>query len=448
MTKRNVYSLLIAAFCFSSGSISVAAPGIGNKVSGLSDKNYREFSGFSFDVIPSSEHKESLKVRVNSEIDYVIQDDIEKGHTGRYAIVGHSQGGIRVLAYAAMLERRINDPYLTLQEREEARANYERLRAVITISGIDKGLKALENNFSTLKAKATEDGNIWLNGIHGVAKITIVTTLIEKHVMNKIGISSAGDIVDKIDYIYPGFADSYIKQGWNSASYPVIAEIYDMVPGSAFIRENVSDTTSVTYKKQTGTRKYTRWEKVSWCWWWWVTHEEPVYTTYTAYKDNPKFSGKLPVGYIVGTNSNTLSLAGDKEQIIRSYCKTASNVFEAAQILNHVRTYLAFGFLTGHYNAYRDCCTARDWFCNVDGELNELKGSAENDGLVAKENQFFPKQFYNPATGKYEEVHSNVLGKKPKGYVEIYKNHRDINCEETFNDVVFPMLKEAGVIKK
>ena len=75
--------------------------------------------------------------------------------------------------------------------------------------------------------------------------------------------------------------------------------------------------------------------------------------------------------------------------------------------------------------------------------MNDLKGSSENDGLVAKESQFYPKKFYNPATSKYEEVHSKVLGKTPEGYRTVAKNHKAINCEKTFNDIVIPMIDQA-----
>ena len=83
----------------------------------------------------------------------------------------------------------------------------------------------------------------------------------------------------------------------------------------------------------------------------------------------------------------------------------------------------------------------------MDGELNDLKGSNENDGLVAKESQFYPKNFYNPATGAYEEVHSKVLlDVTGKGYCETNKNHKAIfPSDDTVNEFVIPMLRAARV---
>ena len=443
MKKHSVITIILLGII--NLNVFAATPGIGDKVSEIRNGNYRFFGGFNFGDIPAEEHNTSLTQRVNSEIDYVIADDIEKNNNSKYAIVGHSQGGLRVLAYATMLEKRMTDSNLTAAQREQARANYQRLAAVITMSGVDKGLKAIENNFSTFKSKLIADGNIWLKGIRGAARVFAITTIAERTVMNYLGISNANDIINYLPDVLPGFGESYIMAGWNGEPYSKIPEVYDMIPGSDFINKNVSSTSTVTYKKQTGTRTYKKWERVKWCFWWWVEHSEPVYSTFTAYKDNPKFSSNLPVGYIVGTDSNTLGMTEDKEANIRNICSTAANFFETTQILNHIECYatLGIGFLTGHYTAYQDCCTARDWFRNVDGELNDLKGSSENDGLVAKESQFYPKKFYNPVTSKYEEVHSNVLGKTSEGYTSVAKNHAAINCEETINNVVIPMIKEA-----
>ncbi len=443
---KNIKKIIASTICvFTFCLLYAATPGIGNKVSELKTEGYRIFQGFNFEDLSSESHKESLEERINSEINYVIEDDIEKNYTGPYAIVGHSQGGLRVLAYASMLESRINDPNLSEEERVKAKGSFQRLSGVITMSGIDRGLKALENNFDTFRVKLLEDGNIWLDGINGLCRVSLILTAFENWALKALEISDANDIVYKVADWFPDFASSYILAGWDRQPYSEIPEVYDMVPGSDFIEKNVSKTTSVTYKRQTGTRTYRSWERKG-LFWWWVKHEEPVYTTYTVYKDNPEFSKTLPIGYVVGTDSNTLGLLDDKEDEVRNICETVSKVMDVGQVANHVMCYatLGIGFLTGHYTAYKDCCSARDWLKNVDGELNELKGSEENDGLVAKESQFYPKQFYNPITQEYEEVHTKVLGRNEKGYVEVCKNHKDIYCQETFDDVIIPMIYQIN----
>ncbi len=420
-------------------------------VSGLQPENYRFFDGFGFESFDYNQHTVPLEKIVNDEINFVIDDDFNKNNTSKYGIVGYSQGGLRVLAYATMLRNMASDPNLEESERKKALDNYNRLGAIITMSGIDKGLKALENNFATARSKLMEDGNIVLNGIHGICKASVFLEVTERAILDTLWISTPADIVDRIALVSSDVARSYIYAAWKGGAYEMIPELYDMVPGSDFIRRNVADTETVTYKRQTGTRKYVTWEKVGWCWWWWVEHTEPEYTTYTVYKDHPKFSSDLPVGYIVGTDNDTLKLCGEEaENNIRTAASVFSTFCEIAQIINHAKCYttLGIGFLTGHYTAYQNCCTARDWARNIGGEMNDLMGSNENDGLVAKECQFYPKDFYNPATGAYEEVHRKVLRDLDgKGYCEVKKNHASINCDSVKEKYIYPMLDEAGIYR-
>ncbi len=88
-----------------------------------------------------------------------------------------------------------------------------------------------------------------------------------------------------------------------------------------------------------------------------------------------------------------------------------------------------------------NCFNAAQWLSNVDGELNEIKGSSENDGLVAKESQFYPKTFYNPATNKIEEVHSKVLSDNPNGYTE-FEEYNHMNINPGTNDKVKAEIKK------
>ena len=44
---------------------------------------------------------------------------------------------------------------------------YKNLKAVITVSGIDKGIKALDGGFTPLKSKVQNDINTIYNGVNG-----------------------------------------------------------------------------------------------------------------------------------------------------------------------------------------------------------------------------------------------------------------------------------------
>ena len=136
-------------------------------VSGFSN-GYRVFYGFDFGEPKISDHDLSIEGIVNEEINCVLNDDAENNNTSDYAIVGHSQGGLRVLSYATMLKERACDKSLGEDERKAAEDSYNRLKAVITVSGIDRGLKALDGGFAPFRAKVLNDGEILGNGLIGV----------------------------------------------------------------------------------------------------------------------------------------------------------------------------------------------------------------------------------------------------------------------------------------
>lgn len=112
-----------------------------------------------------------------------------------------------------------------------------------------------------------------------------------------------------------------------------------------------------------------------------------------------------------------------------------------AGIVHTARSLDLIHLALGNAGHASNCFNAAQWLSNVDGELNEIKGSSENDGLVAKESQFYPKTFYNPATNKIEEVHSRVLSDNPNGYTEFEEyNHKNINPAS--NDKVKAEMKK------
>lgn len=128
---------------------------LAGKVGNLKN-GYRLFEGFDF-----SNYKPSpigVDARVKAEVNHVIAQDKAAGKSGTYGIVGHSQGGLRVLAYATELKK---------QNKKE----YDRLDAVITVSGIDKGLKALSGGFPSVKSRLMSDVNTLLGGFRSMVGV-------------------------------------------------------------------------------------------------------------------------------------------------------------------------------------------------------------------------------------------------------------------------------------
>ncbi len=169
-----------------------------------------------------------------------------------------------------------------------------------------------------------------------------------------------------------------------------------------------------------------------------------------------RIDSNLPIGYIVGTDSNTLGFLNDAEDIdinesdVRTSAAIIKGAMYTAAAVNIAKSVASLGVLSYHATAANNCISAGDWFKNIDSEINELKGSNENDGLVAKESQYYPKTFYNPNTKRNEEVHSKVLSKTMLGYETMYYNHMTINPnknDET-KDTIFKMIDYADSLKK
>ncbi|OHE72508.1 MAG: hypothetical protein A2413_02780 [Treponema sp. RIFOXYC1_FULL_61_9] len=405
------FVLLGVVISISSGTTSESD--LTAKVSKLEPEGYRTFSGFNFEEYTPSTN--GLKKRVEAEVAYVISQDSTEGtkYAGTYSIVGHSQGGLRVLAYANQL-------------KNKSAVEYNRLDGIITVSGIDRGLLALDGGFGTLKARFNTDTNIIWRGFRaGVGVFDIGSTGILSGAPRQIG-----DVSLLLSNFLPGEFRAYVKHALSDASEDSLAEIRDMMPGSTFIKENVANNKEFTYRVITGTASGWRLVQISTIFGKaWV----PVYLTwntyayYSAYMDVPVFSNDIPVGYIVGLNNNTLSIMDPAaENDIRKKVSDMKDAFAKIQDIHFWKCVGIIGMFSGSAQYGYDAGQAKKWMANFDGELNELKGSGENDGLVAKESQYYPKKFTDPNTGEKLDVHTNVLGKTSEGYVGFPYNHRQI----------------------
>jgi pimeloyl-ACP methyl ester carboxylesterase len=335
-----------------------------------------------------------------------------------YTVIGHSQGGLRALAYATTLKK--NDP-----------DNFKKLNAVITISGIDKGLKALDGGLGTLSNNLKSKINIFGNGLRATFGV-----LDYFGVLNKITPRNA--LADQamifIDF-FPGELKLYLKEAFKDPNSPDLAQIHDMAPRSNYIKTNVADITPRSYGVQTGSKvvlewRYTRGPLGIKIWYLWIG-SVPVYSYYTAYEDTPKFEMSLPVGFIVGTNSNTLSLAEGNESKIRDTLNGFGAAFVVAESWHILKSVCIIGLFTGSVTYAKDASRAYKLMHNFDSEINDIKGSSANDGLVAVESQYYPATFYHPGNKTTSTVLKNPLGVVYKQY-----NHEIIaKREDTFAEV-------------
>lgn len=395
------------------------------------ESGYRILNGFDFENYSKS--SVGLEAITKAEISTVLNDKSTAGK--KYAVVGYSQGGARALAYSKIL-------------KEQNPSAYKNLSAVITVSGIDKGIKALEGGFGPFKSRLSTDISIIDRGITGCTRATLLTYSIAGITYDFAKIHK-NVILFFMAQKYP-MLGNYILCAWNGGTERELQEIYDMMPRSSFIKKHVADTQSVNYKKKTGTESYLGWsyKKVWGVKIYYLTiKKRDVYKTYTAYKDIPRFDANLPVGYIVGTKSNTLSMLDkNDEKMLRKTCDGFETAMNIGYGIHVAKCCGLIGFLTNSYTYAQDCKKASKWLDNIDGELNELKGSSENDGLVAVESQYYPKTFYNPVTKRTEEVHSKVLGKTQEGIKRVYYNHKEIDpaTNTAVQDIIRGMIKEAN----
>ena len=122
------------------------------------------FDGFDFEGYKASKH--GLDNIIKAEHKSI--KDVEEEHPdkkGKFAVVGHSQGGLRALAFATYL-----------QNNDAARLN--NLQAVVTVSGIDQGIKALDGGLPAANAKIRRDAAILTEGVCGVVTNPVLTQVL------------------------------------------------------------------------------------------------------------------------------------------------------------------------------------------------------------------------------------------------------------------------------
>lgn len=430
--KKN--TILILCLSIAISAVSSADTSI-SKMYDVNEYGYRFVDGFGF--LASKTSDVSMEDIVDAEIEQVLND----ASTEPYAIAGISEGGLNVLAFATKLKENQPD-------------EYEKLTAIITVSGIDRGLKALEGGFEQLLFHVYEDGDILNKGYigtltAGAKNSELVLLLASKDMYLKL-LGSA----------LPFFND-YIKPIAAGAGYSEFPEIFDIVPNSDFIKTYVAETTATKYRIPEGTGKNIDLDSTG------ITiSDAETYALYTEYQDKIKFPDDKPIGYIVGTKNNTLSvldsdivnnaleslssnssissLVGqNKEELIRNICSEGAKDFRVRQGINIAKSVLGVDVVGKSVNAIY-CANAASWLENIDDELNEIKNSDENDGLVACISQFYPKTAYDKLTDETVTLPQSVFGGGSKGYLELELNHAEIDHE--YNDdvvkVIVEMLKE------
>lgn len=412
---RKIVVIVSVIMIFASMFLSATTENLGEKVSDRrATDGYWFFNGFDF--MGYQPESKGLEPIVNAEVERIHNEYLSSGEGfSPYTIVGHSQGGLRVLAYATKLKENHPDEFNNLQ-------------AVITVSGIDKGLKALEGDAGPLVAKMRTDLDIILKGCKAIVTAIPVAGLALQGlfiVTDEATLTTLDGAVQILTLFVPKEYRNiinYVKPAFFGKGLDTTAEIRDMAPRSQFIKDNVAEVVTKKVKKEVGTTGHFIWKsKKVWFFtvWYPVYVTEKVYKEFTEYIDTPVFDENIPVGYIVGTDSDTIGMMGED---VREFRDKFIGWNRAAIAVHSLRSALLYGLILGSPGYISGARKAICFAENLQSELDDWKGSPENDGLVAKESQYYPK-----------DVHKKILGDKNKGYFEVPLNHMLIAPDQNVN---------------
>lgn len=350
-----------------------------------------------------------------------------------FVFLGHSQGGLRAVSMSTYLKNK--DPVL-----------YKQLKGVVTFSGIDKGLKLLENKGANFRASAYTDVRILTNGVYGTIKVLdfVPADFISDFIINNLvgesiaaGVYAIGDLV-LCNFLgaTKGFAFPILNNiGWDN-----YAQIRDMCPQSDFVKKFVLEEKPYYYKVATGSTLAIVWKRG------WLGIPYPalerrtVYSTVQTTDVNMKVDKDLPLNFLIGANSDTLSMADESvRNDVDKGMHIAGDVFNGTYIAHIVKSCLIIGLFTNSPAYASDCNKAADWCYNYKREINELIGESANDGLVAVSSQQLPV---------YSKVGSSAQTKvlnKTNRIIYNDKNHGNIvevgsNSRNKINDYADELL--------
>jgi triacylglycerol esterase/lipase EstA (alpha/beta hydrolase family) len=334
-----------------------------------------------------------------------------------YIAIGHSQGGLRVLAYAAYLKQQ--DP-----------VGYNKLKGVITISGIDRGLKLLDGGLPETYTRLSRKADVLKNGFKSIANISIWTMIaftIAESLVSQEGVRNL--LIDKV--LPDKF--QFIKSVSSNINTPDnIPQIRDMIPNSDFMQQSVVSKKENVYKMYAGTQSVLVPRIIPQGQGYTIVFERiniPIYRIVARwYSDEMRFGSDLPVGYIVGTDNNTFEMAGADMGIINNLY----NVFDKGYQYWHVLDVLFGWFIDTPGENAQKAGNAKKFCANIKTEINDLIGETSHDGLVAASSQYFPAS-----------IHANFLG-----ITEVKLSHEAIvkpGATETWK-AVDRMIKHANTI--
>ena len=336
---------------------------------------------------------------------------------GPYVIVGHSEGGLRALAYASYLKQ-----YYPHEEE------YRNLKGVITISGANKGFKALEGGIDVFKYNLYSFIDVIANGLNALDVLDIEPSFVYLYKGNfsseAVTRYSLQNSVVRflLTYLFPAPLKNYVVPVLSTNDYDSVAEIRDLVPFSTFANTYVADADVTIVKCVTETVERLKLFP--------FPHivNEDVYGYYSLYSNETiQFDESLPVGYIIGTDSDTIGLIVDLEQ--RAFAEVAilalAACFWSAEDYYSAVNCASLGLanlFTDTLRSTQNARKAKEMFKDFNGAIHtRLLGSEAkaNDGLLAHESMK-----YN--SGKVVDKDNEGKRKFPVNHIEIKEIENEV----------------------
>jgi hypothetical protein len=421
---RKIYILFLLSVIAGAGFTQAKEPTF--KISDFSADMKTAFgaSGYwldGFDFMGYNSSYPTLKQMTEAEVNAVKNGNTVTKATGRYSIVGYSQGGLRALAYATALKKSYP-------------SDFENLQSVITISGIDQGMQALENDLPGIRARILEEVRTIEGGIDAILCQSIFGQLASLSIkaVNQIfsfiltGQSFNNNVLDIVAAVLPtdfrGYVSPALRSPGKTAAELNLQQLVEMKPGSEYITTNVATVNPKTYTVRDGDRlvaevRYVKvlFVKVPYIWIGYV----PNYKTVTVNEPVYKFDADLPVGFIVGTRNSF------KDKIpanVKNIAADLSSACGKARDVHIVKCCLLYGLLLGCPRYAANAEKAKILLGNLDEMVKYITRSYDGDGLVARANQYYPQFFYNPIDRTTKKLLNNVYN---SGYVGVDANHAE-----------------------
>ncbi len=384
---------------------------------------YVYFEGFDFEGYRSEcDGIEPMLSKTLELLEYYYGNNGIIGKNQPFVFVGHSQGGLRALAMSTYLRQK--NPQL-----------YKQLKGVITLSGIDKGLKLLEGNGNVFRTNLYNDVKILTNGFCGILKVCDLNIFANNLFLDLYEITKTD--INKKAWI---LATYILGDWWNVTKgfgYPIMynakwdeyAQVRDMVPQSDFIKKYVLEEKSIYKQHKSKTERYlgVDWRKG------FFGIKYPVFVwknkpiIIKTQEVNMKVDKNLEMTFLAGTNSNTLSLAPENiKKTVRTLVNIAEIGFRTGEYLHYAKCCSLVGLLTGSPVAAVDCHKAVSWCGSLNYQIGELIGEQTHDGLVALSSQQLPTKSL-VGTGYDTTVLNKTIKKE-------YPNHNHTSIAEEGTD--------------